>query len=221
MSVTRESVQELLSSEDFGQRISGVNQLRQLEPSVAFELIQPVITDENTRVRYAAVSQMDTLGSQDLQATLTILRDRLINDSEADVQAAAADALGALKLTEAFEDLQQLYHKTSEWLVQLSIIATLGEMGDPRSFQLLEEALKSDISLIQTTAISSFGELGDGRAVPLLIPFTENPDWQIRYRVVQALDRLGGAEARLGLEALANDEKEEVAREAQAALKSA
>lgn len=221
MSVTRESVQELLSSEDFGQRISGVNQLRQLEPSVAFELIQPVITDENTRVRYAAVSQMDTLGSQDLQATLTILRDRLINDSEADVQAAAADALGALKLTEAFEDLQQLYHKTSEWLVQLSIIATLGEMGDPRSFQLLEEALKSDISLIQTTAISSFGELGDGRAVPLLIPFTENPDWQIRYRVVQALDRLGGAEARSGLEALANDEKEEVAREAQAALKSA
>lgn len=221
MSVTRESVQELLSSEDFGQRISGVNQLRQLEPSVAFELIQPVITDENTRVRYAAVSQMDTLGSQDLQATLTILRDRLINDSEADVQAAAADALGALKLTEAFEDLQQLYHKTSEWLVQLSIIATLGEMGDPRSFQLLEEALKSDIGLIQTTAISSFGELGDGRAVPLLIPFTENPDWQIRYRVVQALDRLGGAEARLGLEALANDEKEEVAREAQAALKSA
>lgn len=221
MSVTRESVQELLSSEDFGQRISGVNQLRQLEPSVAFELIQPVITDENTRVRYAAVSQMDTLGSQDLQATLTILRDRLINDSEADVQAAAADALGALKLTEAFEDLQQLYHKTSEWLVQLSIIATLGEMGDPRSFQLLEEALKSDISLIQTTAISSFGELGDGRAVPLLIPFTENPDWQIRYRVVQALDRLGGAEARSGLETLANDEKEEVAREAQAALKSA
>lgn len=221
MSVTRESVQELLSSEDFGQRISGVNQLRQLEPSVAFELIQPVLTDENTRVRYAAVSQMDTLGSQDLQATLTILRDRLINDSEADVQAAAADALGALKLTEAFEDLQQLYHKTSEWLVQLSIIATLGEMGDPRSFQLLEEALKSDISLIQTTAISSFGELGDGRAVPLLIPFTENPDWQIRYRVVQALDRLGGAEARSGLETLANDEKEEVAREAQAALKSA
>jgi HEAT repeat protein len=221
MSVTRESVQELLSSEDFGQRISGVNQLRQLEPSVAFELIQPVITDENTRVRYAAVSQMDTLGSQDLQATLTILRDRLINDSEADVQAAAADALGALKLTEAFEDLQQLYHRTSEWLVQLSIIATLGEMGDPRSFQLLEEALKSDISLIQTTAISSFGELGDGRAVSLLIPFTENPDWQIRYRVVQALTRLGGAEARSGLETLAKDEKEEVAREAQAALKSA
>ncbi len=219
MSVSRESVQQLLNSEDYGQRISGVNQLRQLEPSVAFELIKPVITDQNTRVRYAAVSQLDTLGHQDIEATFTMLRDRL-SDQEPDVQAAAADALGALKLTEAFEDLQQLYRTTSEWIVQFSIIAALGELGDPRSFELLEEALKSNTSLIQTAAISSFGELGDARAVPLLIPFAKDSDWQIRYRVVQALGKLGGAEARSALESLATDEKEEVAREAQAALKS-
>jgi HEAT repeat protein len=221
MSVTRESVQQLLSSEDFGQRISGVNQLRQLEPSVAFELIQPVVTDRNTRVRYAAVSQLDTLGNQDLQATLTLLRDRLINDSEPDVQAAAADALGALKLTEAYEDLRQLYHRTPEWLVQFSIIAALGELGDPRSFELLQEALNSDTSLIQTAAISSLGDLGDARAVPLLIPFATNSDWQLRYRVVQALGKLGGAEAQATLETLTKDEKEEVAQEAKANLKSA
>ena len=221
MSVTRESVQQLLSSEDFGQRISGVNQLRQLEPSVAFELIQPVVTDTNTRVRYAAVSQLDTLGGQDLQATLTMLRDRLVNDSEPDVQAAAADALGALKLTEAYEDLQQLYRQTPEWLVQFSIIAALGELGDPRSFELLEEALNSSISLVQTAAISSLGELGDVRAVPLLTPYATNPDWQIRYRLVQAISRLGGAEAIATLEALTKDEKAEVAQEAQASLKLA
>jgi len=220
MSVTRESVQELLSSENFGQRISGINQLRQLEPSVAFELIQPLVADKNTRVRYAAVSQLDTLGHQDLQASLTILRDRLINDSEPDVQAAAADALGALKLTEAFEDLLRLYHQTPEWLVQFSIIATLGELGDPRSFELLEEGLNSDTSLIQTAAISSFGELGDARAVSLLIPFATNPDWQVRYRVAQALGKLGGAEAHSTLEAMTNDEQAEVAQEAKASLKS-
>ncbi len=221
MSVTRESVQQLLSSEDFGQRISGVNQLRQLEPSVAFELIQPVVTDRNTRVRYAAVSQLDTLGNQDLQATLRLLRDRLINDLEPDVQAAAADALGALQLTEAYEDLQQLYHRTPEWLVQFSIIATLGELGDPRSFELLQEALNSDTSLVQTAAISSLGDLGDARAVPLLIPFATNSDWQLRYRVVQALGKLGGAEAQATLETLTKDEKQEVAQEAKANLKSA
>jgi len=219
MNVTRESVQQLLSSDDFGKRISGVNQLRQLEKSVAYELIQPVVTDKNTRVRYAAVSQLDTLGDEDLQATLSILRDRLLNDSEPDVQAAAADALGALKLTEAYEDLKQLYHQTPEWLVQFSIVATLGELGDPRSFELLEEALNSPTSLVQTAAISSLGDLGDSRAVSLLSRFVTDSDWQIRYRVVQALAKLGGTENRPLLEALAKDEKEEVAKEAQAALK--
>lgn len=221
MSVTRESVQQLLISEDFGQRLSGINQLRQLEPSVAFELIQPVVNDSNTRVRYAAISQLDTLGSQDLQATFTILRDRLLNDSEPDVQAAAADALGALKFTEAYEDLQQLYHKSSEWLVQFSIIAALGELGEPRSFELLEEALASNTSLIQTAAISSFGDLGDRRAVPLLIPFASDPDWQVRYRVAQALSKIGDPEARPTLEALANDSVEQVAVEAKTSLESA
>lgn len=218
MSVTRESVQHLLSSEDFGKRISGINQLRQLEKSVAFELIQPIITDKNTRVRYAAVSQLDTLGDEDLAATLSMLRDRLLNDTEPDVQAAAADALGALKLTEAYEDLKQLYHQTPEWLVQFSIIATLGELGDPRSFELLEEALDSPTSLVQTAAISSLGDLGDSRAIPLMSRFVTDSDWQIRYRVVQALGKLGGEESRSTLEALAKDEKEEVAQEAQAAL---
>jgi len=117
--------------------------------------------------------------------------------------------------------LQQLYRQTPEWLVQFSIIAALGELGDPRSFELLEEALNSSISLVQTAAISSLGELGDVRAVPLLTPYATNPDWQIRYRLVQALSRLGGAEAQATLEALTKDEKAEVAQEAQASLKLA
>ncbi|HBL12536.1 MAG TPA: phycocyanin alpha phycocyanobilin lyase [Cyanobacteria bacterium UBA11162] len=221
MTINRESVQQLLNSEDFGDRISGVNQLRQLEPSVAFELIKPIVNDSHARVRYAAVSQLGSLGNQDLSGTLVLLRDRLLNDPEVDVQAAAADALGALKLTDAFEDLQQVYNQTSEWLLQFSIIAVLGELGDSRAFSLLEEALTSEISLVQTAAISSLGELGDVRAVPLLIPYTTNSDWQIRYRVVQALQRLGGSEADSALAILANDTVEQVANEARRNLESA
>ena len=220
MSITPESVKELLGSDNFGDRIRAVNQLRQLEVAIAFELIQPVVTDSNTRVRYAAVSQMDTLGHQDLEKSLTILRDRLFNDPEADVQAAAADALGALKLKDAFLDLQQVYQQSPEWLVKFSIIAALGEMGDERSFDLLQEALTSDNDLVQTAAISSLGELGDPRAVSFIIPYATHPDWQIRYRVVQALHRLGGSEARSTLEALANDQVEQVAEEAKTSLKS-
>lgn len=218
MSITPESVQELLSSEDFGQRLSGVNQLRQLEPAIAFKLIQTAVNDKSVRVRYAAVSQISTLGQQDPQTALELLRDRLLNDSEVDVQAAAADALGALKLTEAFDDLKAVYQSTSEWLIQFSIIAALGELGDPRSFELLEQALQSENELVKTVAVGSLGELGDARALPLLIPFASDSDWQIRHRVAQALGHFNNPEARTALELLAKDSMQTVAQQAQVHL---
>ena len=214
MSITPESIKELLNSEDFGERIRGLNQLRQIEPETAFTMVQPMITDQNTRVRYAAVSQLDTLGQTNKTVSLEMLRDRLFNDPEPDVQAAAADAIGGLKLVEAFDDLANMYHDSSEWLVQFSIIAALGELGEPRGFELLEEALNSDNNLLQTAAIGSMGELGDTRAIPLLSKFVDNEDWQIRYRLVQALGKLGGNEAKATIAKLVEDESEQVAQEA-------
>lgn len=214
MNITPESVQQLLNSEDFGDRIRGINQLRHIDANLAIEMVKPLVKDPNARIRYAAVSQFDTIGQHDPESILEILRDRLFNDSEFDVQAAAADAIGGLKLTSAYQDLEQIYHQTSEWLLQFSIIATLGELGDPRGFDLLKEALQSDNSLLQTAAISAFGELGDPRAIALIIPFATDNDWQIRYRLAQALGRLGGAEARTTLEQLAKDSIDQVAQEA-------
>ncbi len=212
--MTPESIQELLKSPNFGDRIKGINYLRQVDPKIAFELINPLVNDHNTRVRYAAVSYLATVGDQNLTASLAILRDRLFNDPEPDVQAAAADAIGGLKLTEAFEDLAKIYHQTSEWLIQFSIVATLGELGEPKAFDLLIEALNSDNNLLQTAAVGALGELGDNRAVPLLIPFADNEDWQLRYRLVQALGRLGGTEAVATIQKLVEDDVEQVAQEA-------
>ncbi|MEM7594460.1 MAG: HEAT repeat domain-containing protein [Cyanobacteria bacterium P01_A01_bin.83] len=214
MSITPESVTSLLNSEDFGERIRGLNQLRQIDPKTAFSMVKPLITDNNTRVRYAAVSQLDTLGTVDPETSLEMLRDRLFNDPEPDVQAAAADAIGGLKLVEAFGDLADVYHNSSEWLVQFSIIAALGELGEPQGFTLLEEALQSNNNLLQTAAIGSMGELGDHRAVSLLTAFADHEDWQIRYRLVQALGRLGGDQAKEIITRLVDDESEQVAQEA-------
>jgi HEAT repeat protein len=214
MTITPESVQQLLGSSDFGDRLRGVNQLRELPPAIAFELIQVPIKDSNSRVRYAAISQMATLGVQNLEVSYQVLHYYLLNDPEIDVQAAAADALGALKLKDAFDDLQNLYNTTPEWLVKLSIVAAVGVIEEPRAFDLLEIALQDDNTLIQTVAISALGELGDRRAVPLLVPYVTNSDWQIRYRVAQALSRLGGSEVETLLKQLAEDEVEIVAQEA-------
>jgi HEAT repeat protein len=217
MSITPDTVRELLQSQDLGDRLRGVNQLRQLDPAIAFELIQAPVIDGNTRVRYAAMSQLASLGSQNSQVSLKLLKAGLF-DPEPDVQSAAADSISALKLTEAYSDLEKLYRRSSEWLVKFSIVAALGELGEPRSFELLSEALQSDNELLQTAAIGSLGELRDGRAVALLIPFATNSDWQIRYRVVQALRQFDTPESRSTIETLTHDEVEQIAEQARLAL---
>ncbi|ANV83225.1 phycocyanin alpha phycocyanobilin lyase [Picosynechococcus sp. PCC 7003] len=209
-----ESVQQLLSSDSFGDRISGLNQLRAFSPQEAFPLIQPLLSDPEARVRYAAVSQMDAVGQGFETEALALLRHALFNDSELDVKAAAADAIAGLKIAEAYDDLAQVYHSTSEWLLQFSIVAALGELGNPNAFDLLKEALKSETELVRTSAISALGDLGDRRAIALLTPFIADEDWQVRYRLAQSLGRLGGEEVKPFLETLAQDEQAAVADEA-------
>jgi HEAT repeat protein len=213
MSVTPQSVETLLNSSDFGDRLRAVNQIRQLEPKVGFDLIITAVKDTHPRVRYAAISQLANLGQQNLAQASIVLRERL-RDPDPDVQASAADSIGALRLKEAFEELEQLYHTSSEWIVRFSIIAGLGCLGDERGFELLVDALYCDNELMKTVAIGSLGELGDRRAIHLLIPYATNPDWQIRFRVVQALGSLDGPEVHNTLKVLAEDSVEQVAQEA-------
>lgn len=214
MNVTVESVKQLIYSENFGDRIRGINELRLLDKKDAYEIIKPVIKDDNIRVRYAAISQLDTLGDVNLEESLEILLDRLYNDPESDVRAAAADAIAGLKITKAFPHLKKVYYETEDWLIQFSIVAALGELGNPDAFDLLQDALNSNNELLKTSAISALGELGDDRAIDILTPFVNDDDWQIRHRLAQALGRIGGEKAKATLEILSQDKSVAVSEEA-------
>ncbi|MEO0768841.1 MAG: HEAT repeat domain-containing protein [Cyanobacteria bacterium J06649_4] len=209
-----DAIREMLQSENFGDRIKGINLLRNIDPAEALDLIAPYCDDRNTRVRYAAVSQISTLGEQDRDKAFSLLHAAL-GDPEPDVQAAAADSLGALRLTAAFDDLVELYETTPEWLVKMSVVACLGEMGEPRAFNLLQTALKSENSLVSVSAMGALGELQDERAIPLLLPYANSDDWQVRHRIAQALGHYAEhAEVSQALAALAQDSSELVAETA-------
>lgn len=214
MTITPDSVRTLLHSEDYGDRLKAVNQIRELDRPIAFELIQIAANDSNARVRYAAVSQIASLGQADLATAGALLTRVLREDPEPDVQAAAADTIGGLKLTAAYPDLAELYHNTPEWLIRFSIVAALGELGDSRAFELLQDALQGDNSLISTAAIGALGELKDERAIPLLLGYANSDDWQIRHRLVQALSHFSQPDAVATLERLAQDESAIVAEAA-------
>jgi len=220
MTFTPESARQMLTTGSYEERLSAINQLPHLDPGPAFELAQLVVNDEKPRVRYAAISKLATVGQHNPDACLELLRHALLTDSEADVRAAAADTIGALKLTAAFDDLVALYQQTGDWIIQLSVLAALGELGEPRGFEVLASALDGDNDLIHAIAVGALGELGDRRAVPLLVQSASHQDWQVRYRVAQALRHFDGEEVSETLTQLTQDEVAQVADEAILHLKA-
>lgn len=217
MTATPDQIRELLHSENLSDRLRAVNDIRALPPDQGFALIQLAIGDANTRVRYAAVSQFDSLGGQDPDRSLELLRG-LLSDPEPDVQAAAADCLGGLKLTAAYEDLVALYQSSGEWLVRFSILSALGELGDLRAVDVLLSALASDNELERLAAIGALGELADDRALPHLLPFMDSSDWQVRHRLALTLGQFDAPQARAALETLSQDAIAQVSEAAVAQL---
>lgn len=207
-----ELLRSQLKSEDYGERMKALTQSRHLSESQRFEFVSIAAGDRNTRIRYDAVSQLATVGNHNLDQALEVLRDRLLNDPEIDVKSAAADAIGALKLTSAFPDLANVYKSANDWLMQFSIIAALGELGDIRGFDLLANALTHNPNdLVKIAAIGALGELKDPRSLELLIPLADNSDWQIRHRLAQALANIGTDQAIVTLKKLADDPTPQVA----------
>ena len=218
MALTPDDIKQMLTSEAYEQRLSAINHLADIDVSTAFELVQLVVDDPKARVRYAAVSKVATVGVADPTKALELLRHALLTDKEADVRAAAADAIGALRLTDGFDDLKTLYYETSDWIIQLSIVAALGELGDERGFEILDHALNGENDLIHAIAVGALGELGDRRAIPLLVKQSTNPDWQVRYRVAQALGHFDGSEVEAALKQLSQDSVDQIVEEANSHL---
>lgn len=209
-----ENLKVKLASSELSDRLSAVGTLRTLPAQEAIPLLEQAIQDTSARVRYAAVSLLGQMGGLQQRETMVSL---LNTDPEFDVRAAAAAALGDLKDPEAIDALVTAYERDSEWLVRFSIVAALGEIAHPRAFDLLVEALDSE-PLTRTVAAGALGQMGDLRAVPLLIKYTDDEDWQLRFRVAQSLGQLGTSEALEALGKLIHDPIEQVAEVAREAL---
>jgi HEAT repeat protein len=200
-----------LTADDLAVRMKVLPASRSLGIDERFALVCMAVNDSNSRIRYDAISQLSSLGAVDMARTQSLLKEALWNDPELDVRAAAADSIGALKIKDLFPELQGVYAQTSDWLLQFSVVASLGELGDDRAYDLLLQALHHENDLVKTAAIGSLGELGKPEAVAVLIPLADHPDWQIRYRLAQALATLGGEQAQITLQKLQSDADPNVA----------
>uniref|UniRef100_A0A7S2ZH45 Uncharacterized protein n=1 Tax=Rhodosorus marinus TaxID=101924 RepID=A0A7S2ZH45_9RHOD len=182
--VGRDDVMQLLTSDDKVDRLKGVNMARELDPAEGLNLLSMAAMDPDMNVRYATVSQLSVAGLADPEKTLELLRDLVPKETDMSVKAAAADAMCAIGLPEAFDDVEAIYHETKDSLVKFSIAAGLGELGNLKAFDLLKGILEDEASddLLKVAALGSLGDLKAPGTAEIVEPFLEAEDASVKAR---------------------------------------
>lgn len=84
-----------------------------------------------------------------------------------------------------------IYEESSDLMVRFSILAALGELGNPKAFDLLKYTLENEEeSLLKVAALGSIGELGDNRAIEVVKPFLSSDDASLKERAQIAMNTL-------------------------------
>lgn len=140
-----------------------------------------------------------------------------LEDSAAEVRAAAARSLGRLKVAPA---VPALVAALEAGTIPRGIAAyALYQIGTP-SIPSLLALLASDDSFVRSTAAELVGLLGDANHASLLLGLADDTDPSVRAQAARALGRLGAASVFATLASLLEDDDDEVQAAAAQALGS-
>ncbi|MEX2572452.1 MAG: HEAT repeat domain-containing protein [Gemmatimonadota bacterium] len=125
------------------------------------------------------------------------LRDAIRDGRQPRRRNAARSALARLAAPDALtrdaglETLAQLARRTPDADVRLLATTALGESGNGRARETLEQALSDPEPNVAAAAAEALGILGDGRAVPALAVSTRSDPIWVRTAAALALGRIG------------------------------
>jgi len=144
---------------------------------------------------------------------------RLLDSSDHNVAAQAAEALGCVHPTIALPLLARAVHH-SDYTVRREAVMALARSDGEGSVAGLLAALSAEDSLIKSTAARALGRtaVGDKGAASAVSKLLVDEYWGVRWAAVQALDSIGDREALLGLRPLLRDTNDWVRDAAYAAL---
>ena len=168
------------------------------------------------------VALMQDAPAREAKAITTRLID-LLDDPEAQVRSAAAQAIGHLRLATANDALVAALADPNEW-VRVQVADALGRVGDATLAQVMAGHLEAEREPhVRATLVKSLGAIGDEKMLPVLALLLDDADNRVRANTVEALAQLQTKKTDLKktLGKLANDPSNRVRANAALALLSA
>ena len=186
------------------------------------------LADPNPAVRSIALYGLwDTTDLTMLEPII----DRLKNDPEAEVQAAAAGSLAHFLLMSAWGQLKGVridviieallaafYDPAARFIVRRAALVALGSVNLPEINKAIEDSYESSERELQLSALFAMGNSADSRWLPIILDEMESPYDEMRQEAVRAAGSIGDSQVIPHLAELAYDDSEDVAQAAIMAL---
>lgn len=148
--------------------------------------LPPLLKDKDDDVRKFAIELIAGAGGRHLEKALC---ERLSDDQNPNVRAAAAKALGTLDCRDALPNLVAAL-KDIEW-VRFSALEALSGMREDAAVEPILALLSDPSPATRHTAIEALGEIGSFRAGDALLAHLGNTDRDERAAVLKSLLRIG------------------------------
>ncbi|MGM0493923.1 MAG: HEAT repeat domain-containing protein [Armatimonadota bacterium] len=160
------------------------------------DVLGRALNDENEEVRWWAALALETVPSAD---AVDDLADAAIRDSSRRVRAAAVRALGWSETDDAVGPLIRATADSSS-TVRQAAAQELARFRSPTSLQALVRLFEDPSEDVRWAAVVAAGELREEDTVPALIEAMSDPSAMVSNAAERALQRMGKAERRFGLE---------------------
>jgi diguanylate cyclase (GGDEF)-like protein len=151
-----------------------------------------VFRDENPQVRESALRLAERLNNAEVERLLM----ECVESEKGDVAAGAIKCLGRLKRAGSVEKVISVLKSTTEEACLIACCHALGQIGDPASFEPLENILRPQGFLIwkkkysndvRASAAFALREINDPRVSNLLRGFAQDPDARVREIALSVL----------------------------------
>lgn len=157
------------------ERDEALKKLGELKDKTAVEPLQKWMQD-NIKFRDNAASALAAIGDKAAIPGLIALLDHEVGNGGDDLSRQKnrnnekiAQALGALKASEAADSLLKLF-KSRDSYVRLAAVKALGEIGAKNAVDALTDIIRNDDNMfMKKTAVEALGNIGEAAATPALI----------------------------------------------------
>ena len=142
---------------------------------------------------------------------------KALEDSNPEVQKAAADAVDRVERRRDVENLLGRFEST-DTPERVQAVYGLGRMQDPRAREALARALQDELVDVRASAARVLAECPDPDFLEVLTERIDDPESVVRRAAIVALGCIGDRRATIFLEALLDDAEPSVLREVLDAL---